>query len=873
MSENELILAAAAGAVFLALCAMAWALHERRRSDARLEVLRHKVSELEFTAEASQASAEAFDSALLAVEDGHAFLASGEESLAVCVSALDLSDGDPQSVVNALMRADPDHSRRLRALFERGEACAFEVRGPLGVVAVEGRAAGALAWLRLSAVVGEDAGLPTAPRFAAFLDARACPAWVAAADGSPVWVNRAWLAATGAASLDEAARRGATFDKAADTLASEAANLGLRREIVRWSTLGGRRRAFQIIAQPLEGGGVGVWTDDVTETEELREILKRHVAAHDETLNHIADAVAIFGEGKKLIFHNTAFAELWALEPAWLAEHPSHGEVLDRLRQRRRLPETVDYAKWKASELDRYEDTAASPDDMWSLPDGRTLRVVRQPHPMGGMLLLFSDMTGELKMKAQYNALIQVQQATLDKLNDAVAVFGSDGRLRLHNEAFERFWNITPAQLDLAHDFKGVVELCIPRLHDMNFWRELKGRVADTDPQARAPISGEVKTSDSRIVVYQSRPLPDGATLIAFADVTDARKLESALADRSAALADAERLKRDFVGNVSYELRTPLTTIIGYSELLERSGENLSERGRGHAAAVRQAATQLARSIDDVLDMAQIDAGEMELSLGDLRLAAMFAEVEGKFRPRIEGRGAAMIVDLPAEVPPIRADERRIAQALDHLVENASRAVADGGVVTLAAGLGPGGGGRQGAPDGDALPFEAALLVLSRGQGTVGPPVIFEQLVAGVQPDKASLRDAVDLLAHGDDLVLQAADALATLKLGQALLQQCPHALPVRGIPEVEDGVVADGKRGPHRMEFAGRDVELHRRHLVREQQPQRAGGMQGVPEGLGHDLVDLHDGLVAVDIQHPVRRRRRDETFGDERDVAVMRG
>lgn len=723
MSENELILAAAAGAVFLALCAMAWALHERRRNDARLEALREKVSELEFSAEAAQASAEAFDSALLAVEDGHAFLASGEESLAVCVEALDLSDGDPQSVVNALMRADPDHTRRLRALFERGEACAFEVRGPLGVVAVEGRAAGALAWLRLSAVVGEDAGLPTAPRFAAFLDARACPAWIAAADGSPVWVNGAWLAATGAASLDEATRRGATFDKAADTLASEAANLGQKRETVRWSALGGRRRAFQIIAQPLEGGGVGVWTEDVTDTEELRDLLKRQLAAHDETLNHIHDAVAIFGEGKKLIFHNTAFAELWGLEPAWLAELPSHGEVLDRLRQRRRLPETVDYAKWKAAELDRYEDTAASPDDLWSLPDGRTLRVVRQPHPMGGVLLLFSDITGELKLKAQYNALIQVQQATLDKLNDAVAVFGSDGRLRLHNEAFERFWNVTPAQLDLAHDFEGVVELCVPRLHDMNFWRELKGRVADTDPQARTPISGEVKTSDSRIVVYQSRPLPDGATLIAFADVTDARKLESALADRSAALADAERLKRDFVGNVSYELRTPLTTIIGYSELLERSGENLSERGRGHAAAVRQAATQLARSIDDVLDMAQIDADEMALDVEDVHVAELLDRAAERWAREAEMAGVVIKVEHPDDIGLIRGDVKRLSQTLDHLVENALRQSPADGVVTVAARRALGEIQLQVSDTGRGIPFHVQAHIFDRfiGRERGGP--------------------------------------------------------------------------------------------------------------------------------------------------------
>jgi len=432
MSAHELILAAAAGAVSLAVFATLWAMAQRRQASAHLAELQRRLEALETASEAAKASAEAFDSALLVVEDGQAMLTSGEESLATCAQALGLSDVTAQGLVNALMRADPDHARRLRALFERGEACAFEARGANGVVAVEGRAAGALAWLRLSAVLGE-AGLPTAPRFAAFLDAREAPAWIASADGSPYWANRAWLAAVDAASIDEASARKASFDRGADSLAVEAANLGQRREAVRWVTAGGRRRAYHIIAQPLEGGGVGVWTEDVTEAEESREVLKRHKQAHDETLDHLADAVAIFSQGKRLTFNNAAFADLWGLEPAWLAEQPTHGEVLDRLRQRRRLPETVDYAKWKAAELAHYETLGGAPDELWSLPDGRTLRVARQPHPMGGLLMVFSDITGELKLKAQYNAQIQVQQATLDKLNDAVAVFGPDGRLRLPN--------------------------------------------------------------------------------------------------------------------------------------------------------------------------------------------------------------------------------------------------------------------------------------------------------------------------------------------------------------------------------------------------------------------------------------------------------
>ncbi len=723
MGPHELILAAAAGAVSLAICAVLWALAQRRLGQRQLAEMAAELASSEGRIEAAQASAEAFDSALLSVEDGRATLASGAESLGICADALGLAEADPQGLINALMRADPDHARRLRALFERGETCAFEVQGPAGAVSVEGRAAGALAWLRLSAVMGEDAGLPTAPRFAAFVDSRDTPAWIAAADGSPVWVNAAWLRAADAPTLDEAARRGLAFDRQADALASEAANLGQVRQALLWPTLEGKRRALLVTARPLDGGGVGVWCEDVTELEETRETLKRNVEAHDETLNHIADAVAIFSHAKRLSFYNTAFAELWALEPAWLSERPTHGEVLDRLRQRRRLPETADYAKWKAAELGRYEQLDAAPDDLWSLPDGRTLRVVRQPHPMGGLLLLFSDITGELRLKAQYNALIQVQRATLDKLKDAVAVFGSDGRLRLSNDAFATFWQVSPQQLDLAGDFEGVVELCVPRLHDQTFWRELKGRVADPDPGARSPMAGEVKTSDSRIVAYQSRPLPDGATLIAFTDVTDTRRLESALAARETALADAERLKRDFVGNVSYELRTPLTTIIGYSELLESAGENLSERGRGHAAAVKAAATQLALSINDVLDMAQIDADEMALDLDEVRVADLLVEVASRWSREAEAMRISLVVERPNDIGMIRGDEKRLGQVLDHLVENALGQTPPGGVITIAARKALGEIQLQVSDTGRGIPFNVQAHIFDRfiGRERGGP--------------------------------------------------------------------------------------------------------------------------------------------------------
>ncbi len=688
-APDDLVLAAAIGAVCLALAATLWALAVRRDTDRQISGYRTRLDRLEGLADATQASAEAFDSAMITIEGGAVRLAWGGDSLNLCAEVLDLSATgglvQPTEVIETLMSADPGYRRRLTSLIDTGEACAFQVRGPRGLVSVDGRSAGACAWLKLQPIIAAEGELPPAARFAVLLDTLPDPAWVCSATGALVWANRAWLQATDAASIEDAIARKLVFDRAATGLVAEAAAAGEPRQILRWAPVKGQRHAFRITAQPLEGGDIGVWAQDVTEAEDSREALKRHVEAHDETLNHLGDGVAIFSAAKRLLFHNTAFAELWGLEPAWLAEGPSHAEVLDRLRQRRRLPETADYSRWKTGELSWYETLGPAPDDLWTLPDGRTLRVVRQPHPLGGLLLLFSDITGELRLKAQYNGLIQVQQATLDKLTDAVAVFGSDGRLRLHNEAFAKFWNVTAAAVEAAADFDGVVELSTPRLHDPQFWRELKGRVTDPDPRARFAISGEAKTSDDRIVAYQSRPLPDGATLIAFADITDTRRLERAVADRSVALAEAERLKRDFVGNVSYELRTPLTTILGYSELLDRAGDALPERARGHVGAVRSAASQLARSIDDVLDIAQIDADEMALELGDVHVADLLAEAEARWSRQAIEVGVSINVVCHEDIGLIRADARRLGQILDHLVENAIGQTPSGGKVTLSA--------------------------------------------------------------------------------------------------------------------------------------------------------------------------------------------
>jgi signal transduction histidine kinase len=503
-------------------------------------------------------------------------------------------------------------------------------------------------------------------------------------------------------------------------LAAQALAAGKACERVRWSGSSSERRALRYRAAPLAGGGAVVWSWDVTDAEAAAAAVARQDAALASILGEAADAVATFGPDQRLTYHNQAFARLWDLEPAWLAEGPSHGALLDRLRQGRRLPEMADYARFKTDELARHERLEAAPEAIWRVAGDRILRVLSLPHPDGGLILLFSDITPEVRLKSQFNQLIQVQQATLDKLADAVAVFGPDARLKLHNEAFGRLWGIPAEALAGEPAFDEIVERCVARLHDMQFWMELKGRITDPDPGVREAVRGEAGAADGRRLAWQSRPLPDGATLVSFVDVTDTRRLEGALRDREAALDAAEQLKRDFVSSVSYELRTPLTTILGYAELLETSDQALSEGARAWVAAVRTAAADLARSVEDILAFAEIDARELSLELAATDVAGLLSDAATRWSERAGRSAIHMTLNTDEPLGTIRADEESLARVLDHLIDHALRQTPPGGRVTLTARRAHGEVCLEVADNGRGIPFHVQAHIFDRFSGEEG---------------------------------------------------------------------------------------------------------------------------------------------------------
>ncbi|MEM7768480.1 MAG: PAS-domain containing protein, partial [Pseudomonadota bacterium] len=453
--------------------------------------------------------------------------------------------------------------------------------------------------------------------FVDMLDKAPFPAWRMSGAGKLLWANPAYLDAVEVDSLPRVLERQVMLDSQSAEQGKRTITEASEIDEIRHMAFQGERRAMRILTFPLSGGA-GAMAFDVTAQEDARDELNRHVKAHDETLNHVADGVAIFGADRRLIFHNRAFAKTWDLEEGFLIDGPTHGQVLDRLRERRKLPAQANYSEWRANELAHYLDIDGVEEDTWSLPDRRTLSVTRQRHPMGGLLLLFKDITNELDLKTRYNAMISTQSATLNSLHEAVAVFGADARLRLSNDAFERLWNLESTLVKDSPDYGDLVEASVPLFHDRKVWGEIRGHITDPSAKARQTTTGEMRRSDGSILTYLTHPLPDGNTLIAFADVTATRRVETALRERAEAFQDADRLKTEFVQNVSYQLRSPLTTILGYAEFLQsqRHGD-LTDRQNDYVNSILQASDHLSKLIENILDLAMIEAGRMDLDLAD----------------------------------------------------------------------------------------------------------------------------------------------------------------------------------------------------------------------------------------------------------------
>lgn len=497
------------------------------------------------------------------------------------------------------------------------------------------------------------------------------PVWLRSPDFKLLEVNDAYVKAIDGGSVSNVIERSMElFGNAGPAAASKAFSQGTPLRERRFGVTDGQRRAFNVTNTPLDkdGNTMGIAVDVTGEEEALTE-LSRVLESQSETLNRLRSPVAIFGPGQTLRFYNNAFTRLTSISEEQLSAGMRHSELLDAMHEKRKLPEQANFRRWKEGILKQYTTLLEPSEEMWHLPDGTAHRVVTQPHPLGGLLILFEDVTDKLALERSYNTLIAVQQETLDNMRESVAVFGTDGRLQLSNPAFNAIWRLEPPQVQGSPhltDLMQMADLMTGSGATNNFAENLVTWIA-----ARSYKTGKWYREDGAVIDYTIVPLPDGGVMLTQTDVTDSYKVEQALRERSQALEAADKLKSEFITNMSYELRTPLNTIIGFGELLDQEvfGE-LNEQQSGYIKNILSASEELKNLISDVLDLAVIESGELSLEFSETSIAETLQEAAVLAQELAHKASTKLELKLDAEIGTIIADGPRIKQAFYNMVSS-----------------------------------------------------------------------------------------------------------------------------------------------------------------------------------------------------------
>ena len=355
---------------------------------------------------------------------------------------------------------------------------------------------------RLSAMDAELETLREAADLAPYL------VWRETRDGTPIWVNRAYLNAVRATFGDKRATQWPLPRLFPDLSLGGPTRLSLKAQDASnpdW---------FDIRNMPV-GRDTLFTAYDANATVHAETQLNDFMQTLTKTFAQLTTGLAIFDKSRNLALFNPAITELTRLPVDFLSSRPSLVEVLDKLRETRVIPEPRDYHAWRKSIAD-LESAAQDGNycETWSLAGNLTYRVTGRPHPDGAIAFLFEDISAEMSLTRQFRQEIELSQALLDNMEDATALFSPNGILLQTNAAYRELWNVDPdsriTETTVLEESRGWHEGTLPT----PVWGDLREFALDS--QDRVEWSAPVILADGRVIECRFLPISGGGTQIIF---------------------------------------------------------------------------------------------------------------------------------------------------------------------------------------------------------------------------------------------------------------------------------------------------------------------------------------------------------------------
>lgn len=242
-----------------------------------------------------------------------------------------------------------------------------------------------------------------------------------------------------------------------------------------------------------------------------------------KTFAHLSIGLAIFDKDRQLALFNPALTDLTKLPFDFLSGRPTLYTMLDRLRENQMMPEPKDYKSWR-QQMTALEAAAADGtyEEIWTLSSGQTYRVIGRPHADGAVALLFEDISAEISLTRNFRQELEVGQAVLDGLKDAVVVFSATGLITVSNAAYTDLWGVDPStafgEMSITDATRLWRDVCDPT----TLWDELTSFVGTQGD--RVEWFGSATLDTGQNLNCQVSPLSGGGTMVAFGIKTSVEK-------------------------------------------------------------------------------------------------------------------------------------------------------------------------------------------------------------------------------------------------------------------------------------------------------------------------------------------------------------
>ncbi len=374
-----------------------------------------------------------------------------------------------------------------------------ELRGGLTRIALEGEGQG---YSDPVSDLAQDAELAT---LRAMLTGAPLPVWREDSGGQIIWANAAYLTLiTDATDTD--------FDLVWPLPRVFGAGLTGRQRFEAGKTA----RWYDVCEVP-DGEGKQFYALPADATVQAEASLQAFMQTLAKTFAHLPTGLAIFDAERKLVLFNPALLDLTGLPADFLSQRPTLPSVLDAMRERATIPEPRDYQSWKR-QIAAMEEAASSGqyEATWSLPGGQTYRVTGRPHPNGALALMIEDISTEITRTRRYRADLELGQAVIDAMDEAIAVFSPAGMLVMSNVAYARLWGDDPT----THVDPGSAQASLlcghwrARSAPTGLWDRAEDFISAFGPRTRWNDSFHL--ADGTMVTCRFVPLAGGATMTGF---------------------------------------------------------------------------------------------------------------------------------------------------------------------------------------------------------------------------------------------------------------------------------------------------------------------------------------------------------------------